>query len=256
MPLRDLADLERRIRRLEMGVDQSRHKLVVPERTVSVAPPLGAGDVPYVDLSTDQNVAGVKTFVAFPVTPSSAPTTDYQVANKKYVDDNIGGGVTDHGALTGLEDDDHPQYQLKSELGVWQSYAIQWTAATTNPSFGNADVSAIYTTFGTLCVLVVGVVMGSTTTYGSGDWRFSLPLPAKNRAGINFFGVAHLRKVGSSNHERVAQIAPAVSPTDIRLFTQMDDNTNNLALNATAPFAWANGSAIGFQIMYEWDPEA
>jgi len=36
-----------------------------------------------------ENVAGVKTFGSFPVTPSSAPTTDYQVANKKYVDDNI-----------------------------------------------------------------------------------------------------------------------------------------------------------------------
>ena len=29
------------------------------------------------------------TFGSFPITPSSAPTADYQVANKKYVDDNI-----------------------------------------------------------------------------------------------------------------------------------------------------------------------
>jgi hypothetical protein len=36
--------------------------------------------------------AGALTFSVFPVTPSSAPTTDYQVANKKYVDDN-GGAV-------------------------------------------------------------------------------------------------------------------------------------------------------------------
>jgi hypothetical protein len=28
-------------------------------------------------------------FLKFPVTPSSAPTTNYQVANKKYVDDEI-----------------------------------------------------------------------------------------------------------------------------------------------------------------------
>lgn len=32
--------------------------------------------------------AGVLTFSSFPITPSSAPTTDYQTANKKYVDDN------------------------------------------------------------------------------------------------------------------------------------------------------------------------
>jgi hypothetical protein len=37
----------------------------------------------------NQTVAGVKLFTSFPVTPSVSPTTDYQVANKKYVDDNF-----------------------------------------------------------------------------------------------------------------------------------------------------------------------
>jgi hypothetical protein len=37
-----------------------------------------------------QTLFGVKTFDSFPITPSSAPTTDYQVANKKYVDDAAG----------------------------------------------------------------------------------------------------------------------------------------------------------------------
>ena len=45
-----------------------------------------------VNLTGDETVAGVKTFSSFPITPGSAPTTDYQTANKKYVDDNIGGG--------------------------------------------------------------------------------------------------------------------------------------------------------------------
>jgi hypothetical protein len=40
-----------------------------------------------VRLTGNQTIAGVKTFSSFPVTPSSAPTTNYQVANKKYVDD-------------------------------------------------------------------------------------------------------------------------------------------------------------------------
>ena len=37
----------------------------------------------------NQTLAGIKTFSSFPITPSSAPTTDYQTANKKYVDDSI-----------------------------------------------------------------------------------------------------------------------------------------------------------------------
>ncbi len=44
----------------------------------------------FVDLTTAQTVVGVKTFSSFPITPSAAPTTNYQVSNKKYVDDSVG----------------------------------------------------------------------------------------------------------------------------------------------------------------------
>lgn len=37
----------------------------------------------------NETIAGIKTFSSFPVTPSAAPTTDYQTANKKYVDDEL-----------------------------------------------------------------------------------------------------------------------------------------------------------------------
>lgn len=47
-----------------------------------------------VALTGNQTVAGVKTFSSFPITPSSAPTTDYQVANKEYVDDTVAGVIT------------------------------------------------------------------------------------------------------------------------------------------------------------------
>jgi len=53
------------------------------------APSIGILDTLYVKLIGDEEVAGVKTFASFPITPSAAPTTNYQVANKKYVDDNI-----------------------------------------------------------------------------------------------------------------------------------------------------------------------
>lgn len=45
----------------------------------------------FVDLNTNQTVGGLKTFSLFPLTPSSPPSSNYQVSNKKYVDDSIGG---------------------------------------------------------------------------------------------------------------------------------------------------------------------
>lgn len=43
------------------------------------------------------------TFSSFPITPSAAPDADYEVANKKYVDDNAGGGYCqfDSGSYVG-----------------------------------------------------------------------------------------------------------------------------------------------------------
>lgn len=54
-----------------------------------------AADSDVVKLTGNQTVAGIKTFSSFPVTPSSAPTSDYEVANKKYVDDQIPSFETD-----------------------------------------------------------------------------------------------------------------------------------------------------------------
>jgi hypothetical protein len=34
----------------------------------------------------DQTIAGMKTFMSFPVSPSGYPVSDYEFANKKYVD--------------------------------------------------------------------------------------------------------------------------------------------------------------------------
>lgn len=39
----------------------------------------------------DETIAGIKTFSSFLITPSSAPTTDYQVANRKFVLDSVAG---------------------------------------------------------------------------------------------------------------------------------------------------------------------
>lgn len=72
-------------------------------------------DTLYVALTGNQTVAGIKTFSSFPVTPSSAPTTNYQVANKKYVDDNAGGDTIDF-AIGSMAWDD-----VSDDVGMYTS---------------------------------------------------------------------------------------------------------------------------------------
>jgi len=138
-----------------------------------------------------------------------------------------------------------------TDLGKWQSHTVSWTAATTNPAIGNGTLVGRYIVIGKLCTYVLGLVMGSTTTYGSGNWAFSLPVNAVNTAGINFYGVAHLRKVGTANYERIAEIVPANSVSVINMFTDPTQGSNSTKISATVPFTWGKGDALGFEITYE-----
>lgn len=74
----------------------------------------------------------LKEHASAPATPGAGYGTIYIKADgKAYCKDDAGneydltagGGVTDHGALTGLGDDDHSQYQLESEKGAANGYA-------------------------------------------------------------------------------------------------------------------------------------
>ena len=63
----------------------------------------------------------VLTFGNFPITPSEAPTTDYQVANKKYVDDNSGGAS----AMSDLSDVDLTDI-ANNKILKYNSGTLKW----------------------------------------------------------------------------------------------------------------------------------
>ena len=179
MPLRDLADLERRIRRLEMGADQSRHKLVVPERTVSVAPPLGAGDVPYVDLTTNQQVGGVKSFSSIPVLPASNPTTVNQAVRKGFADATylgISAKAADADKLDGLDSTD---FVKNSELGVWSDWTPTQTGWTALPTG-----TYRYCRMGKMCFFAIDITAGT-----SNSTEATLTLPFTVKSGVWYSGV-------------------------------------------------------------------
>lgn len=68
--------------------------------------------------------------------------------------------------------------QLNSMFGAWTSYTPAWTAVTTNPVLGNGTLTGAYMKVGRTCTVMITLTMGSTTTYGSGFWRISLPFQA------------------------------------------------------------------------------
>jgi hypothetical protein len=75
---------------LSAGTLQAEHLYSTDDLQVADDILLGSGSVINFDSgnATITHSAGALTFNVFPVTPSEAPDADYEVANKKYVDDN------------------------------------------------------------------------------------------------------------------------------------------------------------------------
>jgi hypothetical protein len=60
-------------------------------------------------------------------------------------------------------------------MGIWQPYAIAWTATTTNPTLGNGTLAADCALIGMTCHVRIALTVGTTTTGGAGEYRLTLP---------------------------------------------------------------------------------
>jgi len=60
-------------------------------------------------------------------------------------------------------------------FGSNQGYVPQWVGSVTNPSIGNGSITGTYNMRGNVVEVQIFISMGSTTTYGSGSYTFSLP---------------------------------------------------------------------------------
>ena len=63
---------------------------------------------------------------------------------------------------------------------AWTAYTPTWTADTTNPVIGNGTIQGKYAKIGRKVTFHFVIIMGSTTTYGTGNYILSLPFIASS----------------------------------------------------------------------------
>ncbi|MCI3155547.1 hypothetical protein ELQ39_28145 [Streptomyces sp. GB4-14] len=135
--------------------------------------------------------------------------------------------------------------QFNSMFAAWTAYTPTWTASTTNPSLGNAVLTGRYMKYGRTVLVSIKLTMGSTTTYGTGLWRFALPTPAasaQDTVGTIFIGDA---SAGYSTG--VAYLA--ASGTDIGGYVGATNAAAGLA-NGN-PQTFAAGDRVWITVCYE-----
>jgi hypothetical protein len=131
--------------------------------------------------------------------------------------------------------------------GEWVDYTITWTAATTNPDIGNGTLTGKYRIDGSDCHYVGYVLMGSTTTYGSSEWRFSLPV---NRVGADSLGNALLLDDSNGWVTGIVRVSGSTVLVIYPTTSSSADYTNTI--RSTIPFTWAQDDRVYFDVIYRW----
>lgn len=133
--------------------------------------------------------------------------------------------------------------RLNSDI-AWHDYSVEWTATTSNPTIGNGYLNGRYKYDDTETVSVAIVCQpGSTTSFGSGQYQFSLPVNAAQTADPFLQGIALLNSalytfVGWVNTASGAQSRVSVYRANI------NSQENLASWTPTAPVTFANGHSF------------
>ena len=132
--------------------------------------------------------------------------------------------------------------------GAWRSYTPSWTAASVNPSIGNGSLEGWYKVVGKTCFVRGNIVIGSTTTFGSGEWYVSMPFTASHADAILM--TANLLDNGTAWYNAVLNGARAGFNYKAPIQYQGGAGTA-LDVNATQPYTWANSDRFLWNGSYE-----
>ena len=140
----------------------------------------------------------------------------------------ISGGLSISGSLT---------LNNSNISTAWIPYTPIWTAASVNPVINNGTIEGWYKLVGKTCFVRGNIAMGSTTTFGSGEWYVSMPFTASHADAILM--TANLLDNTTAWYNAVVNGARAGFNYKAPLQYQAVGGTAN-DVNATQPFTWAS----------------
>lgn len=138
----------------------------------------------------------------------------------------------------------HIRDNLKAIADPWVSYVPAWTASGTAPALGNGTIVGASRTLGPKTVhFRILLTMGSTTTYGTGTYRFTLPAAALALGAgstLNLAGLLTDTSAGAAGKWGV-QACQFVTTSTIELLAPTATADAKLAIvGQLVPFTWAN----------------
>jgi hypothetical protein len=141
--------------------------------------------------------------------------------------------------------------QRRQLTTTWTFYQPVFSTANNNGSLGDGTLKGMWRRNGDSLQFSIYMMIGSTTTTGTGDFRFTTPpqfsydgskYPLGSPGGIPAFGMSYLldSSTPANNTSAVYNMGAGVSlPFTIRLVID-----GNAQVNSTTPFTWATNDEI------------
>ncbi len=133
----------------------------------------------------------------------------------------------------------------------WRSFTSTWTATGSAPDIGNGTLTCRYLHVGKLIHVNFHFVAGSTTTFGTGEWRFTVPIqPVLPSTSFDFAaGEAYLENNASAGFHAHARFTDVSGSWELELL----NGATNVLVTGAVPFAWGDTDFWNTKISYETD---
>ena len=147
-----------------------------------------------------------------------------------------------HGDAVANLDTDASGVTSNEVHGVAHTYTPTWTGSGSNPAIGDGTIVARYQRFGRRVHLQIDATMGSTTTYGTGTWSFSLPTTIPAPGSGSSYGACRMFDSGTIIRTGVSIVSGST------VTAEADSATGSVG--TTVPFTWANGDRLSIDVIY------
>jgi hypothetical protein len=125
--------------------------------------------------------------------------------------------------------------------GVWAAYTPAWTAAV-NPAIGNGSLTGRFVRIGRMITVHIRMRAGTTTTFGTGNWVFSLPTGTRAAGSLDLVSGTSLTFDDSTT---------SVSNSIVFSDTTGASGTIQTPWNSAFPMAWTNLDVMSIDFAYE-----
>jgi hypothetical protein len=128
-----------------------------------------------------------------------------------------------------------------------ESWTPVWSTTGTAPVLGNGTLVGRLIRLGQFVMISIHFNAGSSTTFGTGTWRFSYPT---NAPLADQGGILPGRAILSGVSYPIISVAASAVLMNLQCHTVNTTGLPYAALTATAPFTWVSGASLGLYGAY------